>query len=76
MAPPARGMRMKKLSKQQGQTVLKEDQLDTLEPLTTQPALDTGVEKSEEKVRSSFVCRGRPCLLSRVTRDKRMMLVV
>ena len=56
MAPPTRVVRIKKLSKSQGQTILREDQIDDYDSLQSQYTVDTGVEKSEEKVRSySFV---------------------
>jgi hypothetical protein len=50
--PPTTGrvVRVKKLSKSQGQTILREDQIDDYDSLQSQYNVDTGVEKSEEKV--------------------------
>jgi enhancer of polycomb-like protein len=45
-------VRIKKLSRQSGQTILREDQLDSAEYSSLQANynVETGVEKSEEKV--------------------------
>lgn len=52
-----RATRVKKLAKNFGQQVLREDQLDSAEYsslLSTQSNIETGVEKSEEKARDPF----------------------
>ena len=55
MAPTATGrvVRIKKLSKSQGQTILREDQIEDYDSLQSQSSYETGVEKSEERVSSS-----------------------
>jgi enhancer of polycomb-like protein len=52
-APHQRQVRVKKLSRTAGQSVLREDQLDSTEyhSLQANYNVETGVEKSEEKAR-------------------------
>lgn len=53
--PAGRATRVKKLAKNFSQQVLREDQLDSAEYsslLQSQSSVETGVEKSEEKVRA------------------------
>jgi enhancer of polycomb-like protein len=50
MVPPTRVVRIKKLSKTQGQQIVRQDQIDDYDSLQSQSSYDTGVEKGEEKV--------------------------
>ena len=50
MVPPTRVVRIKKLSKSQGQQIVRQDQIDDYDSLQSQSSYDTGVEKGEEKV--------------------------
>lgn len=49
MVPPTRVVRIKKLSKSQGQQIVRQDQIDDYDSLQSQSSYDTGVEKGEEK---------------------------
>ena len=54
-AVTGRVVRIKKLSKSQGQTILREDQIEDYDSLQSQSSYDTGVEKNEEKVKAPLL---------------------